>query len=94
MNSRPENDPPGSLPRMVRRHGPMVERSLTLQRMLRAAGYVKHDGVATAGISLVSRLARQHKLRDWPHTRSIKDYDSLIEVLRVHLAQCFGERSK
>ena len=64
----------------------MVERSLTLQRMLREAGYSKGSGVATAGIHLVSRLARQHKLRDWPHTRSTEDYDALIDVLSVHLA--------
>lgn len=65
----------------------MVERSLMLQRMLRAAGYVKRSGVATAGISLVSRLAKEHKLRDWPHTRSGEDYDALIGVVRIHLAE-------
>ena len=65
----------------------MVERSLMLQQMLRAAGYTKRDGVATAGIRLVSRLAKQHRMRDWPHTRSVEDYDALIEVVKVHLAE-------
>lgn len=68
-------------------HDPRVERSLTLQRMLRAAGYVKRDGVATAGIRLVSRLAKEHGLRDWPHTRDVDDYDALIAVLGVHLSE-------
>jgi len=68
-------------------HDPMVERSLTLQRMLRAAGYVKRDGVATAGIRLVSRLAKEHGLRDWPHTQTVEDYDALIAVLGVHLSE-------
>lgn len=68
-------------------HDPMVERSLTLQRMLRAAGYVKREDVATAGISLVSRLAKEHGLRDWPHTRNVDDYDALIAVLGVHLSE-------
>ena len=62
-------------------------RSLTLQKILRDAGYVKGSGVATAGIRLVSKLAKAHKLRDWPHTLTLQDYDALLHVTREHLSQ-------
>jgi hypothetical protein len=63
----------------------MGRRSMTLRQILCAAGFVKGNGVATAGIRLVSRLAKEHGLRDWPKTRTIKDYDALIKVTREAL---------
>jgi len=60
-------------------------RSQQLQQILRAAGYCKGDGVSTAGLKLVSTLARRHRLRDWPHTQTLSDYDALLEVTREHL---------
>jgi hypothetical protein len=69
-------------------HGSVfVARSLQLQQMLMAAGFMKGSGVSTAGIRLVSTLAKSHNLRDWPNTQSISDYDALIRVTREHLAQ-------
>ena len=65
----------------------MGKRSKTLQRILRNAGFVKGGGIGTAGIRLVSRLAKQHGLRDWPHTRTVQDYDALIKVTRAELKQ-------
>lgn len=65
----------------------MVERSLTLQRLLREASYVKESGaISTNGFALVRHLAHEHHLRDWPETRNVQDYDALIEVLSEHLA--------
>jgi len=39
----------------------------------------------TAGIQLVSRVAKAHGLRDWPHTQTPADYDALIDVVREAL---------
>jgi hypothetical protein len=58
-----------------------------LQQILRAAGYVKGSGVSSSGITLVTRLARQHRLRDWSATRTLADYDALLQIVRDHLAQ-------
>jgi len=65
----------------------MGQRSQTLQRILGAAGYKDGGGVGTPGIRLVSQLAKSNKLRDWPYTRTVADYDKLIEVTRAHLRQ-------
>ncbi len=61
-------------------------RSLRLQALLMAAGYRKRNGVSTAGIRLVSRVARQHRLRDWPNTRSWADYEALIDAVAAAIA--------
>jgi len=68
-------------------HATMGERSATLQRMLRAHGYVKGDGVATAGLRLVSQLAATHNLRAWPDTRTVADYDALIQIVGQSLTE-------
>jgi hypothetical protein len=65
----------------------MAQRSQVLQGMLGAAGYKDGEGVGTPGIRLVSRLAKANGLRDWPYTRTVADYDALIEVMRTHLSQ-------
>ena len=65
----------------------MGQRSQTLQRILGAAGYSNGGGVGTAGIRLVSQLAKSNKLRDWPYTQTVDDYNKLIEVTRAHLSQ-------
>ena len=67
-------------------------RSHELQRLLMSAGYRRHDGVSTAGIKLVSRLARGAKIRDWPDTETLADYDALIAVLRRHLGLSLNDR--
>lgn len=66
---------------------PYAARSAALQQILRAAGHVKGSGVSSSGITLVTRLARQHRLRDWSATRTLADYDALLQVVRDHLAQ-------
>jgi hypothetical protein len=65
-------------------------RSQELQRILRAAGYSKGDGVSTAGLELVSALAKKNKLRQWPDTQTIADYDALIAVVRDDLNLAAG----
>lgn len=70
-----------------------VARSQELQRILRAAGYSKGDGVSTAGLQLVSALANKNKLRQWPDTQTIADYDALIAVVRDDLNLAAGTNS-
>ena len=70
-----------------------VARSQELQRILRAAGYSKGDGVSTAGLELVSALANKNKLRQWPDTQTIADYDALIAVVRDDLNLAAGTNS-
>jgi len=38
-----------------------------------------------AFIRLVTRVARQRGLRDWPHTRTPADYHALIAAVRVEV---------
>jgi hypothetical protein len=66
-------------------HGVMPAKSEELVQLLRSAGYTKVDGISTAGIKLVSRLAKANGLRDWMNTRTVADYDALIAVTREHL---------
>lgn len=66
---------------------PYAARSTTLQQLLRAAGHVKGSGVSSSGISLVTRLARQHRLRDWSATRTLAEYDALLRVVHDYLTQ-------
>ena len=54
--------------------------------MLREAGFSKRSGVATVGIKLISKLAKKHNVRDWPNTRTVEDYDTLINLLALHFA--------
>lgn len=61
-------------------------RSRKLQELLREAGYRKGDGVSTAGLLLVSRVAKRDGLRDWPDTRSLADYDALISAVAAELS--------
>jgi len=63
-----------------------AEKSLQLQRILRAAGFAKGDGVNILGLRLVSTIARANGLRDWPETRSLDDYDRLIAAVTSHLS--------
>ncbi|MFZ4856129.1 MAG: PLxRFG domain-containing protein [Desulfuromonadaceae bacterium] len=65
----------------------LPQKSKELRQVLIDAGYVKPSGdVSTAGISLVKRLAKENKLRDWPNTRDVADYNALIDVVRRHVA--------
>lgn len=59
-----------------------------------SAGYRRRDGVSTAGIKLVSRLARGAQIRDWPDTETLADYDALIAVLRRHLGISLNNRDE
>jgi hypothetical protein len=63
-----------------------AERSLLLQRILRDAGYQKGSGICNKGIRLVSQVAKQERLRDWPHTRSWADYDALIAAVAAKIS--------
>jgi len=62
-----------------------VEKSLQLQELLRAAGFGAGAGVSTAGIRLVSSVARREGLRDWPFTKTLQDYDALIAAVAKEL---------
>ena len=64
----------------------MVLYSNNLKRMLMEAGHRRGDGVSTAGIKLVSRVAKENAIRDWPHTRNTEDYEKLTDAVRAHLA--------
>jgi hypothetical protein len=64
----------------------MAMRSLQLQELLRSHHFRKGDGVSGAGLALVTRLAKQRGGRDWPHTRTVADYDLLIRAVTDHFA--------
>jgi hypothetical protein len=64
----------------------MVLRSLKLQELLRSHHFRHGDGVSTAGLALVKRLAKKHGLREWPNTLTTADYDALIAVVTDHFA--------
>jgi hypothetical protein len=59
-------------------------KSLELQALMRANGYGKGDGVGNGGIGLVARIARSAKIRGWPDTRHVADYDALISAVQKH----------
>jgi hypothetical protein len=70
----------------------MSSRSYFLQELLKSAGYHKTSQlgiprvqVSKAGLELVSRVAKENNLRDWPHTRNVADYDALIRAVKEHL---------
>ena len=66
---------------------PMVAKSRDLQDVLRDAGFAKGSGVSSEGLKLVTRLARENGLRDWPDTRNEADYDALIEAVKKEVAK-------
>lgn len=68
-----------------------VERSHRLQDILRAAGFRKGNGISGEGIRLVSRVAKREGIRDWPHTRTWSDYDSLIAAVEKELGNVAGQ---
>lgn len=66
-------------------HNKMGKQSAILQQLLREAGYGRGNGVSAAGCQLVTRLAREKNLRDWPATRTPEDYEALIVAVAEHL---------
>jgi hypothetical protein len=65
--------------------GVMAMFSLKLQEMLQGHGFRKGSGVSTAGIELVSAVARERGLRDWKDTQTPDDYRALIAAVRERL---------
>jgi hypothetical protein len=62
-----------------------ARKSAQLQQLLRTAGFVKGDGISGPGLKLVSQVAKDRNLRDWPHTRTLEDYDRLIAAVAAKL---------
>lgn len=54
----------------------LAHLSRKLERMIAELGLSRTDG-----IRLVTKLAKQHKLRDWPNTRNEQDYLALMAVV-------------
>ena len=66
--------------------GVMPAKSAELQALLREAGMVKGTGISGEGIRLVSAVAKEKEIPDWPNTRDVADYDALIAGVRERLA--------
>ncbi len=60
---------------------PFAAKSRQLQAILRSHGFAKGDGVNAAGCRFVSSAARKHHIRDWPDTKTLRDYDLLIAAV-------------
>lgn len=69
-----------------------VERSYRLQRILIDAGFRKRDGISTEGIRLVSRVAKRERIRDWPNTQTLSDYEALIAAVKNELGNVSDDR--
>jgi hypothetical protein len=62
-------------------------RSLKLRETLIRAGFRRESGVSTIGFKFVSRVAKKNRLRDWPHTKTLNDYDALIRAVNLEIEE-------